>query len=89
MEDAFSDFKSWYLSKPLVTRSYLTVVFILAAIVSLGFLSPYSFVYTFKQTFFEFEIWRPFTALAFLDKFSFSLIFKMYFAFMFINKTET
>jgi len=51
MDDAFSDFKSWYFSKPLVTRTFLTGVFILAALVSLGIVSPYSLTYTFKEGF--------------------------------------
>ena len=48
MEDAFSDFKSWYFAKPLVTRSYLTGTLILAMLVSLGVVSPYSLTYTFS-----------------------------------------
>jgi hypothetical protein len=48
MEDAFSDFKAWYFSKPLVTRSYLTGTFLLAVLVSMGIVSPYSLTYTFS-----------------------------------------
>lgn len=48
MDDAFSDFKAWYLSKPLITRSFLTGVFVLAAVISLGLVSPYSLTYTFN-----------------------------------------
>lgn len=89
MDDAFSDFKSWYLSKPLVTRSYLTGVFILAAVVSLGIVSPYALTYTFKETIFSLQLWRPITAAFFMGKFSFSILFQMYFAYMFLSKTET
>lgn len=87
MEDAFSDFKSWYLSKPLVTRSYLTGVFILAAIVSLNIVTPYALTYSFKETFFSLQLWRPITAGFFMGKFSFSILFQMYFAYMFLSKT--
>lgn len=87
MEDAFSDFKSWYFSKPLVTRTYLTGVFMMAALVSLAIVSPFALTYTFKETVFSFHIWRPFTAAVFMGKFSFSILFQMYFAYVFLSKT--
>lgn len=86
MDDALADFKAWYFSKPLVTRSYLSGVFLLSTLVSLNIVSPYSLTYTFKQAIFDFEIWRPVTAGFFLGKFSFSLLFQMYFAYMFLSK---
>ena len=87
MDDAFSDFKSWYFSKPLVTRTYLSGVFLLAALVSMAVVSPYGLTYTFKETIFNFQIWRPFTAGVFMGKFSFSILFQMYFAYIFLSKT--
>jgi hypothetical protein len=87
MNDAFSDFKSWYFSKPLITRSYLTGVFILAALVSLGITSPYSLIHSFEDTFMKFQIWRAITAGFFMGKFSFSILFSMYFAYIFLSKT--
>lgn len=87
MDDAFSDFKSWYFSKPLATRTYLSGVFLLAALVSLAIVSPYGLTYTFKETIFQFQIWRPLTAGMFMGKFSFSILFQMYFAYIFLSKT--
>lgn len=87
MDDALSDFKAWYFSKPLVTRTYLTGVFLLSTLVSLNVVSPYSLTYTFKEAVFQFEIWRFITAGFFLGKFSFGLLFQMYFAYMFLSKT--
>jgi hypothetical protein len=87
MEDAFSDFKAWYFSKPLVTRTYLSGVCLLATLVSLAIVSPYGLTYTFKETIFSFQIWRPLTAGVFMGKFSFSILFQMYFAYTFLSKT--
>ncbi len=89
MDDAFSDFKAWYLSKPLFTRTFLTGVFVLAALVSLGIVTPYALTYTFREGILHFQLWRPLTAGFFMGKFSFSILFQMYFAYMFLSKTET
>lgn len=87
MDDAFGDFKSWYLSKPLVARTYVTISFILAAAFGLQLLAYPYIPYTFGLTFFDFEIWRPFTSLFFQGRFNFMFLFSMFFAYFAISRT--
>ena len=54
MDDPLSEFKSWYLKQPILTRYYLTGAFVIAILVSLGLASPYSFYYTFDTAFKQF-----------------------------------
>lgn len=86
MEDAFGDFKTWYFAKPLVTRTFLAICVAVTLLMTFGLVSPYTFLYTFRQTFFEFNLWRPFTALFFLGKFDFGFLFNLYFAYIALNK---
>lgn len=89
MEDAVSEFKTWYFAKPLVTRSYLAVCVSMTLLITLGIVSPKMLFYTFGQTFFELNLWRPFTALFYMGKFDFGFIFTCYFAYIALMKVET
>lgn len=89
MDDPIQEFKTWYTSQPIFTRTYITGAFIIACGISLGFLSPYSLYYTFSQTIFDFNIWRPITSLLFQGKFSFPFLFAMYFCYFGISRVET
>lgn len=86
MDDPASEFKQWYMGQPVVTRTYLTGTFILACLVSLGMVSPYSLFYTFSDGILGLEIWRVATALVFQGKFSFGLLFSMYFCYFALSK---
>ena len=83
-----TEFKAWYMSKPVVTRTYLTGAFLLACLVSLKIVSPFLMFFTFNQAVLEFEIWRFLTALFFQGKFSFGFIFSMYFCYFALSKNE-
>lgn len=52
MDEGFQDFKAWYLQKPLVARTYVTVSFLLAAAFGMGLLAYPYIPYTFSMTFF-------------------------------------
>ena len=84
-----TEFKAWYFSKPLVTRTYLAICTVFTLLITLQVLNPIILFYTFRTAFMEFNIWRPFTALFYMGKFSFGFIFNMYFAFIAISKVET
>ena len=89
MDDAWSEFKVWYNSKPLVTRSYLAGCVAITILVSLGAINPMSLLYTPYTTFMELNLWRPFTALFFMGKFDFGFLFNIYFAYIALLKVET
>ena len=46
MDDPASE---WYMGQPVVTRTYLTGTFLLACLVSLKMISPFSLFYTFDS----------------------------------------
>jgi len=47
MEDGLRDFKAWYFSKPLLTRTYLAICVGMTLAITLGLLKPFSLFYTF------------------------------------------
>ena len=89
MQDGINDFKTWYMSKPLFTRSFLAASVVITIVITLGLVSPYSLYYTFEEAFLHLNLWRPITAMFFMGKFSFNLIFQLYFAYMALIKVET
>jgi Derlin-2/3 len=84
-----SEFKTWYFSKPLVTRTYLAICTAMTLLITLQLLNPKLLYYTFSTAILELNLWRPFTALFYMGKFSFSFIFNIYFAFIALSKVET
>jgi hypothetical protein len=51
MEDAITDFKAWYFSKPIFTRTYLAICVGMTLLTTLGILSGMQLFYTFKLAF--------------------------------------
>ena len=72
-----------------MTRTYLAICAGMTLLITLQVLSPQLLYYSFRLAFMELNLWRPFTALFFMGKFSFGTIFNMYFAFIAISKVET
>lgn len=72
-----------------MTRTYLAICTGMTLLITLGVLHPKMLYYTPSAAFLELNIWRPFTALFYMGKFSFGFIFNMYFAFIAISKVET
>lgn len=89
MEDGLADFKAWYFTKPIFTRTYLSICTVLTLLITLQLVNPMILLYTFDATFFKFQLWRPFTAMVFMGRFNFSFIFNAYFAYIAISKVET
>jgi hypothetical protein len=89
MDEALGDFKAWYFTKPLFTRTYLTVCTVFTLLISLRLVGPLMLLYSFEATFFKLQLWRPFTAIVFMGKFDFGFIFNIYFAYTAISKVET
>ena len=89
MDDPVTEFKQWYLGQPVVTRTYLTVAFVLACLVSLKIVSPFAMFYTFDDAILNVQVWRIATGLFFQGKFSFMLLFALYFCYFALSKNET
>lgn len=89
MENAVEDFKGWYFTKPLFTRTYLTLVTLVTLMITLRVVAPLSLAYSFRTAFLRLQIWRPLTALLFMGKLDFSFLFSIYFAYIAISKVET
>ena len=89
MEDPVAEFKNWYLSKPFMTRTYLSGATLLALLVTLNIVTPYELFYSFTHGVMDYQLWRLITTVFFHGNLSFSFIFSMYFAYFAINNVET
>lgn len=47
MEDPIADFIQWYKSRPIITKTFLTLSTILSILVTIGYLSVHQIYYTF------------------------------------------
>jgi len=47
MDDPVAEFRTWYFSKPVFTRTYMAGSVILALLTTIGIITPYSLYYTF------------------------------------------
>ena len=89
MEEALEEFKGWYMTRPIFTRTYLSVCVVMTLLVTLKVVAPQILAYTFGTGIMKLQLWRPFTALVFMGKFDFSFIFNAYFAYIAVSKVET
>jgi hypothetical protein len=81
MDDPIADFKEWYRTRPPITRAFLTCSALIALLITTNLVSIHKFYYTFSDTVYTFELWRPITSLLFLGDVSLYFICKAYFAY--------
>lgn len=81
MDDPIADFKDWYLTRPPITRAFITCSALIGLLVTTDIVSIYKLYYTFSDTIYTLELWRPITSLLFLGNVSFQFLFKAYFAY--------
>jgi Derlin-2/3 len=81
MDDPIADFKKWYLTRPPITRAFLTSSALISVLITTEVISIHKLYYTFSDTVYNFELWRPITSLLFLGNFGIYFIFKAYFAY--------
>lgn len=86
MDEGFKEFKAWFFSKPLVTRTYLAICVGMTLAITLKLANPMNLFYTFDAAIMNFQIWRIFTPFFYMGKFDFGFLFNMYFAFIALNK---
>lgn len=70
--------KEVYMNIPLATRVHLTMVLVVT-VLSLGIIDPVYLILDLNRTFRNLELWRPFTAAAFLGTPSMSWASSTYF----------
>jgi hypothetical protein len=54
MEDPIADFIAWYKSRPLITKTFLTLSTLQAALLSLSIIDVHQIYYTFEITYSSF-----------------------------------
>ena len=86
MEDALSEFKAWYFTKPLFTRTYLAACTVLTLLITLRLVNGLNLIYDLYSVIPGLQLWRPFTAILFMGKLDFGFFFNIYFAFIAISK---
>lgn len=76
-------------SIPTIGKLYLLSSLGLAVLVFTTSLDPYNISYTFKQTIFELDLWRPITAVLYLSRIGILLPFHLLFAYIAFLKAGT
>ncbi|CAG9461720.1 unnamed protein product [Pedinophyceae sp. YPF-701] len=69
----------WYREIPVVTRTYLTMAFVVTAACSLDILTPYRLYYSTRAVFKRHEYWRLITNFLFFGKLGLDWLFHMFF----------
>jgi Derlin-2/3 len=89
MEDPIADFLEWYQTRPLVTKTFLTLSTLLSVLVTMDCISIYQVFYTFSETYPTLELWRPLTSLLYLGNLNFTFVLEAYFAYQALISAET
>ena len=56
MDEGFKEFKAWFFSKPLVTRTYLAICVGMTLAITLKLANPMNLFYTFDAALMNFQI---------------------------------
>ena len=89
MEDPIADFLEWYKTRPLVTKTLLTLSTLHSVLVTIDYISIYQVFYTFSETYQTLELWRPLTSLLYLGNLNFTFVLEAYFAYQALISAET
>lgn len=74
MDDPIADFLHWYKTRPIVTKSFLTLATLQTVLLTLGLLDVHTIYYTFDVIYPSLQLWRPLTSLLFLGFLNFSFV---------------
>ena len=80
--------EQWYYNLPIVTRVGLTIFFSTTLLFQMGVLDPSLIILHWPMIYQKLQLWRLFTGSFFLGKFSFNLVFQLYFFTSFGSKLE-
>ena len=86
--DPIADFLAWFRTRPVVTKTFMTISFIIAIINSLGYFSIYDVYYTYQEGIQNGQWWRIFTSLVYLRNFGFVFLAKSYMAYLVLYYAE-
>lgn len=78
----------FYKNLPIFTRGIMTTIFLVTVLVSMNIMNPMLIMLNWTWVLQRLHIWRPFTCVFFLGKFSFNWIISMYFLTNFGQKLE-
>ena len=83
--------KNYYMNRgfnlPTYGKLYLASSIILSLMVFAKSVDPYNLAFTFKVTIFEFDLWRPFSAILYLSRVGILLPLHLLFAAIAFNKS--
>ena len=80
--------EEWYKNMPIMTRTFVTSIFVVTVLVTLGIMDPYLLVLDWPMIVNKFHIWRIATCVLFFGPFSMQWMFQMYFLTSFGTKLE-
>lgn len=81
MDDPIADFLHWYKTRPIVTKTFLTLATLQTVLLTMGLLDIHTIYYTFDVIYPSLQLWRPLTSLLFLGFMNFNFVVQAYFAY--------
>eukprot|EP00049_Salpingoeca_infusionum_P005673 m.95206 g.95206 ORF g.95206 m.95206 type:complete len:244 (+) comp13047_c0_seq1:181-912(+) len=78
----------WYKTIPSITRTLCTAVLVTTVAGNFGLVSPYSLILSFRQVWYDFEIWRPITSALFFGKLGFPFLINLFFLYSYARRCE-
>ena len=89
MDDPIAEFIQWYKTRPIITKTYLTISTILAILLRFTGITVVEIFYSFEYGFSKMELWRIFTNVFYIAPLSFSFLIEAYFAYFALYYAET
>ena len=83
------DTQQWFKSLPIVTRYWFGITLVLTVAGNFGILSPYYYVFVWKNIVNKFEVWRVATCFCYAGGFDFNTLICMYTLVTFSKNYET
>ena len=78
----------WYEQQPFFTKTYTLISLTLSLMLSFDLISSFHLFYTFEDTFYHLNFWRPFTGMVFLGKINLLTLLNCLTMFLVLNNLQ-
>eukprot|EP00759_Apiculatamorpha_spiralis_P007504 PhF_6_TR1462/c0_g1_i1/m.2633/K13989/DERL2_3; Derlin-2/3 len=78
----------WYYGIPVITRSYMTLCFLMAGALSFKFVTPFNLYLNFPLIMEDHQVWRLISNFCYFESFGINFLFHMHFMYMYFRRLE-